>query len=36
VYVSQLDDFYWWENHVPVPLYLALRDVNLRLKRQDP
>ncbi|MGH7699194.1 MAG: hypothetical protein ACREMJ_01540 [Gemmatimonadales bacterium] len=35
VYATQLDDFYWWENHIPVPLYLALRDVNGRLKRQE-
>lgn len=34
VYATQLDEFYWWDNHVPVPLYLALRDVNVRLKRQ--
>jgi len=36
VYANQLDEFYWWDNHVPVPLYLALRDVNRRLKRQEP
>jgi hypothetical protein len=34
VYATQLDEFYWWDNHVPTPLYLALRDINLRLKRQ--
>jgi hypothetical protein len=34
VYATQLDEFYWWENHVPTPLYLALRDINVRLKRQ--
>ncbi len=36
VYATQLDEFYWWDNHIPVPLYLALRDVNVRLKRQKP
>ncbi len=36
VYANQLDEFYWWDNHIPVPLYLALRDVNRRLKRQEP
>ncbi|HMG17139.1 MAG TPA: hypothetical protein VK573_00335 [Gemmatimonadales bacterium] len=35
VYATQLDEFYWWDNHVPTPLYLALRDINGRLKRQD-
>ena len=35
VYATQLDEFYWWENHVPTPLYLALRDINTRLKGQD-
>jgi hypothetical protein len=35
VYATQLDEFYWWDNHVPVPLYLALWDINGRLKRQD-
>jgi hypothetical protein len=28
VYASQLDEFYWWENHVPIRLYLALRHLN--------
>ncbi len=36
VYANQLNEFYWWDNHIPVPLYLALRDVNRRLKREDP
>jgi hypothetical protein len=35
VYATQLDEFYWWDNHVPTPLYLALRDINVRLKGQD-
>ena len=35
VYVTQLDEFYWWENHLPVPLYLALRGIDGRLKRHE-
>jgi len=35
VYATQLDEFYWWDNHVRTPLYLALRDINGRLKGQD-
>ena len=35
VYVTQLDEFYWWVNHVPVPLYLALWDINQRLRQQQ-
>ncbi len=35
VYATQLDEFYWWANHVPTPLYLALRDINGRLKGKD-
>ena len=32
VYANQLDEFYWWENHVPTPLCLALSAINQRLK----
>ena len=35
VYVTQLDEFYWWDNHVPTPLYLALRDINVRLMGRE-
>ena len=28
VYATQLDEFYWWDNHIPVPLYLALSSIN--------
>lgn len=35
VYATQLDEFYWWDNHVPTPLYLALRDINGRLKGKN-
>jgi hypothetical protein len=34
VYATQLDEFSW-DNHVPTPLYLALRDINGRLKGKD-
>lgn len=33
VYATQLDEFYWWENHVPVPLYIELRDLNEKMRR---
>jgi hypothetical protein len=29
VYSSQVDDFYWWENHVPIPIM----DVVIRLNQ---
>lgn len=35
VYATQLDEFYWWENHVPVPLYVALSSINQRLRQQQ-
>lgn len=35
VYATQLDEFYWWENHAATPLYLALRDINKRLTGRD-
>lgn len=34
VYATQLDEFYWWDNHVPVPLYLALSSINQRMNQQ--
>ena len=33
VYANQLDEFYWWDNHVPIPLYLAMSAVNQRLRK---
>ena len=38
VYANQLDEFYWWDNHVPIPLYLALSSINQRLRQpqHDP
>jgi hypothetical protein len=34
VYANQLDEFYWWDNHVPIPLYVALASINQRLGQQ--
>jgi hypothetical protein len=31
VYANQLDEFYWWDNHVPIPLHVALASINQRL-----
>jgi hypothetical protein len=33
VYANQLDEFYWWDNHVPIPLYLALSSINQQLRQ---
>ena len=33
VYATQLDEFYWWDNHVPIPLYLALSSINQRMNQ---
>src|SRR4051812_46345005 len=33
VYANQLDEFYWWDNHVPIPLYLAMSTINQRLRQ---
>jgi hypothetical protein len=35
VYANQLDEFYWWDNHVPTPLYLALSSINERLRQNS-
>jgi hypothetical protein len=35
VYANQLDEFYWWDNHVPTPLYLALSSINERLRQSS-
>jgi hypothetical protein len=34
VYATQLDEFYWWDNHIPIPLYLALPGINQRFQQQ--
>jgi len=33
VYANQLNEFYWWDTHVRIPLYLALSTINQRLRR---
>ena len=33
VYSSRLSDFYWWENHVPLPTWHAFLEVNTALGR---
>jgi hypothetical protein len=33
VYANQLDEFYWWDNHFSVPLYLAVPTINQRLRQ---
>jgi len=35
VYAARLGDFYWWENHKPERLYLALRDINQRMRQAE-
>jgi hypothetical protein len=35
VYANQLDEFYWWDNHIPIPLYLALPSINQRFRQQQ-
>jgi hypothetical protein len=32
VYASQIDDFYWWENHLDVPIVDVLARTNLALQ----
>jgi len=34
VYLSRLNDYYWWENHRPLPLWYAFWEVNTSLTRQ--
>jgi hypothetical protein len=38
VYATRLNEFYWWDNHIPIPLYLALSSINQQLlqQRHDP
>ena len=35
VYAAQLSDFYWWEDHRTIRLYLALRHINQGMRRSD-
>jgi hypothetical protein len=32
VYASQIDDYYWWENHLDVPIVDVLARTNLQLR----
>jgi hypothetical protein len=37
VYSAQVDDFYWWKNHAPVPIVDAMIHINREmLKQQAP
>jgi hypothetical protein len=33
VYASRISDYYWWENHVPLPTWSAFLEVNTTLGR---
>jgi hypothetical protein len=33
VYASRISDYYWWENHVPLPTWYAFLEVNATLGR---
>ena len=33
VYVTRLNDYYWWENHRPLPIWYAFWEVNTSLIR---
>jgi hypothetical protein len=35
VYAARLGVFHWWENHKPERLYLALRDINQRMRQAE-
>jgi hypothetical protein len=35
VYSAQLNDFYWWEDHRTIRLYLALRHINQGMRHTD-
>ena len=32
VYASQIDDFYWWQNHLDVPIVDVMARTNLQLR----
>lgn len=32
VYASQIDDYYWWENHLPVPIVDVMARTSLQLR----
>jgi hypothetical protein len=31
IYISRINDYYWWENHRPLPLWYAFWEVNTSL-----
>jgi hypothetical protein len=33
VYASRVSDFYWWKNHLPLPMWSAFLEVNTTLGR---
>jgi hypothetical protein len=33
VYAARISDYYWWENHVPLPTWYAFLEVNTTLGR---
>jgi hypothetical protein len=33
VYVSRMNDYYWWKNHLPLPTWSAFLEVNTTLGR---
>jgi hypothetical protein len=35
VYVAQLDDFYWWQDHMAVPVDEALQRINAQMETQQ-
>jgi len=34
VYASQIDDFYWWQNHLDIPIVDVMARTNLQLRSQ--
>jgi hypothetical protein len=36
VYASRITDFYWWKNHLPLPMWYAFLEVNTTLGRPIP
>jgi hypothetical protein len=36
VYATRISDYYWWQNHVPLPTWYAFMEVNTSLGRPIP
>jgi hypothetical protein len=36
VYLSRMNDYYWWKNHLPLPTWYAFLEVNTTLGRPIP